>query len=78
MAQRSRINSASISARRTTGTNRARAACTSGLSAFTAVETTTTCALPIFSGACPTATAMPASRNRFTLALSAISLPCTV
>ena len=42
----SRISSASISARRTTGISRARAATTSGLSRFTAVETTTTCAAP--------------------------------
>jgi hypothetical protein len=44
-----RISSPSISARRTTGTCRVRAASTSGLSFFTALDTTTTWALPIFS-----------------------------
>ena len=42
----SRISSASISARRTTGISRARAAATSGLSRRTAEETTTTRAAP--------------------------------
>jgi hypothetical protein len=66
-AQRSRISSASISARRTTGMSFCRAACTSGLSRPTAVETTTTCASPRFSASCPTETGMPASRRRATL-----------
>ena len=63
----SRISSASISARRTTGTSRARAAWTSGLSFWTAVETTTTCAAPKFRASWPTITGIPASRRRVTL-----------
>ena len=73
----SRISSASISARRTTGIRRARAAATSGLSRFTAVETTTTCAAPRLAASWPIATGIPASRRRSTLADSAMSLPCT-
>ena len=49
----SRISSPSISARRTTGTRRARAASTSGLSFLTALETTTTWASPRFSARWP-------------------------
>ncbi len=74
----SRISSASISARRTTGMKRARAAATSGLSRLTALETTTTRALSRLAGSWPIATGIPAWRRRRTLALSAISLPCTV
>ena len=73
----SRINSANISARRTTGMRRARAAATSGLSRLTAVEMTTTCASPRLAASWPMAMRTPASRSRFTFALSAISLPCT-
>ena len=47
----SRISSPSISARRTTGSRRARAASTSGLSFLTAVDTTTTWALADVVGA---------------------------
>ena len=45
-----RISSASISARGTTGMPRSRAATTSGLSAVTAVDTTTTSASAMFAG----------------------------
>jgi hypothetical protein len=76
-ADGSRISSASISARRTTGRNRVRAAFTSGLSGFTAVEVTTTWAPPRLRASWPMATGMPASRRRLTLAPSAMSLPCT-
>ena len=77
MAHFSRISSASISARRTTGTSRARAAATSGLSRLIAVLTTTTCALATLTASWPIATGMPASRSRRTLALSEMSLPWT-
>ncbi len=72
-----RISSPSISARRTTGMSRARASTTSGLSCFTAEDTTTTLALPRFSARWPISTCMPMARSRRTLALSARSLPCT-
>ena len=49
----SRISSASISARRTTGSSAARAAMHLGLSCFTAEETTTTCAWPRLSASWP-------------------------
>ncbi len=61
----SRISSASISARRTTGRRRARAVTSSGLSGLIAEETTTTCAPSIFSGLWPIATLAPCSRSRF-------------
>jgi hypothetical protein len=73
----SRISSASISARRTTGIRARRAATSSGLSRLTADETTTTCTASTLVPAWPIATAMPRARRRFTLALSAMSLPCT-
>ena len=72
-----RISSPSISARRTTGTKRARAAWTSGLSGLTAEETTTTWASSTFAAAWPMVTGMPSPCRRRTLALSAASLPCT-
>ena len=50
-----RISSASISARGTTGMPRSRAATTSGLSAATAVETTTASASATFAAAWPIA-----------------------
>jgi hypothetical protein len=62
-----RISSASISARRTTGTILARAAATSGLSALTAEEITTTRASPRLSAAWPMAIFMPFLRRRSTL-----------
>ena len=57
----SRISSPSISARRTTGRRRTRAAMISGLSGLTAEEITTTSAAPRFSASWPTATGMPSS-----------------
>ena len=74
----SRISSPSISARRTTGTWRVRAASTSGLSFLTALDTTMTWALPTFSARWPIMTFMPSSAMRRVLALSATSLPCTL
>ena len=71
----SRISSASISARRTTGMRLARAAISSGLSRLIAEETTTTSAPSIFSALWPMAILMPLSRSRLTLALSATSEP---
>jgi hypothetical protein len=77
IAHLSRISSASISARRTTGSSRLRASAISGLLGFTAEEKTTTCASPRFSARWPTATGMPSAASRLTLALSAWSEPCT-
>ena len=62
----------------TTGTSRARAASTSGLSFLTALDTTTTWALAMLSARWPIATLMPISCNRRVLAPSAMSLPCTL
>ena len=59
MPTRSRISSASISARGITGTCRARASTTSGLSAAIADETTTTSASPTCRASCPIATRTP-------------------
>ena len=73
-----RISSPSISARRTTGMRRARAALTSGLSGLIAEDTTTTSASPRFSSRWPIVMGMPMARRRRTLALSAKSLPCTL
>jgi hypothetical protein len=73
----SRINSASISARRTTGMRPVRAAVSSGLSRLMAEETTTTAAPSTLPASWPTLTAMPCSRRRLTLALSATSEPRT-
>ena len=74
----SRINSASISARRTTGMRKARAAVNSGLSRLIAVDTTTTSAPVTFSALWPMEILMPFSRRRVTLALSEASDPCTL
>ena len=74
----SRISSASISARRTTGRRRSRAAASSGLSRLIAVDTTTTSASPRFSAAWPMKIATPLSRRRLTLQFSAASEPWTV
>ena len=63
----SRISSASISARRTTGMRCARAAASSGLSRLIAVETTTTAAPAMFSALWPTLTVTPFLRSRSTL-----------
>ena len=67
MACLRRISSASISARRTTGTSLARAATSSGLSGLTAEDTTTTRASPRLSAAWPTCTVTPFLRRRATL-----------
>jgi len=72
-----RISSASISARRTTGRCRSRAARSSGLSGFTALETTTTPASPRFSGRCPIIVFTPSAASRLTFAFSARSEPWT-
>ena len=74
----SRISSASISARRTTGSRCARAAVSSGLSRLIAVDTTTTAASPRLPAAWPIEIFAPLSRSRLTLALSDASEPCTV
>ena len=74
----SRISSASISARRTTGRRFARAAINSGLSRLIAVDTTTTAASPSALAVCPTDILAPFSRKRLTFALSDASEPCTV
>ena len=55
----SRINSASISARRTTARSCSRAAFSSGLSRLIADETTTTCASPRLAASCPMAIGTP-------------------
>jgi hypothetical protein len=60
----SRISSPSISARRTTGISRSRAAATSGLSRPTALEITTTWASPRLAASWPTATEIPRPRSR--------------
>ena len=73
-----RISSASISARRTTGMRRERAAVSSGLSRLIAVETTTTAASPMCAASWPTKTLAPLSRSRLTLALSLASEPWTL
>jgi hypothetical protein len=73
-----RISSASISARRTTGMRKPRAATSSGLSRLMAVETTITSAPFTFSALWPMLILMPLSRSRVTLAFSDASEPCTV
>ena len=76
-ARLKRISSPSMSARRTTGRRRARAATSSGLPGCTAVLKTTTAASPRLAASWPTATGTPRSRKRWTFALSATSEPCT-
>ncbi len=73
----SRISSASISARRTTGMPCARAASSSGLPGLMAEEITTTSAPSMFSARWPSkiVAPMPASRSVILLALR--SEPCT-
>jgi hypothetical protein len=73
-----RMSSASIIARGTTGTCSSRARATSGLSAFTAEETTTASAWATFPAACPIATFTPSVRRRRTGPLSERSEPVTV
>lgn len=60
----SRISSASISARRTTGRPRRRASSSSGLPFRIAVEMTTTPASPIFSARWPSNTVAPRHSSR--------------
>ncbi len=73
----SRISSASIRARGTTGMRRLRAASTSGLSSFTAVETTTASAPPTLSAPCPRVTCAPSFSRRWVAAFAARSDPLT-
>ena len=73
-----RISSASITARGTTGTRAARAAITSGLSPFTAVEVTTASAPAMCAASWPTKTRMPSVASRRSVALSLWSEPETV
>ena len=73
----SRISSASISARGTTGIPCSRAATTSGLSAATAVETTTASAPATLAAAWPIAIAMPRPARRAVTPLAARSDPET-
>jgi hypothetical protein len=72
-----RISSASISARGTTGIRRARAATTSGLSGFTAVETTTASASATCSAAWPIAMRAPSFARRSVALFAAMSDPVT-
>ena len=71
----SRISSASISARRTTGMWRSRAATTSTLSSAMAEETISTAASSMVSAPWPWAIVIPSLRSRCTAAPSAASLP---
>ena len=73
-----RISSASITARGTTGTRLARAAMTSGLSPFTAVDVTTASAPAMCAASWPIATLMPSAASRRVVALSVWSEPDTV
>ena len=71
----SRISSASIKARGTTGIFFSRAATTSGLSALTAVEVTTASAPSMCAAAWPMHVVMPSPWSRFSVALSDRSEP---
>lgn len=73
----SRMSSASISARGTTGMRRPRAASTSGLSDFTAVDTTTASAPPTLSAPWPIVTFAPSFSRRWVAGLAARSEPLT-
>ena len=70
-----RISSASMTARGTTGTRRARAAVTSGLSERTALDVTTASAPAMCSAAWPIETRMPRAASAFVVALSLWSEP---
>src|SRR6185503_19123125 len=75
---RSRISSASISARGMTGMPRRVASTTSGFEGRTADDTTTTCASPMFSALCPSCTRTPNfSASRFATADRFTSDPLT-
>ena len=78
MPRLKRMSSASIIARGTTGTCASRARTTSGLSGFTAEDTTTASAAATFSAACPMAMRIPIERSRRTAGLSDRSDPVTV
>ncbi len=73
----SRISSASISARRTTGRFRARAASSSGLPGLIAVEITTTRASPRFSAVWPMKMRAPFAASRSVIGLDRTSEPWT-
>ena len=73
-----RMSSASISARGMTGIPRRRASSTSGLSAFTAVEVTTTCAPWRCAASCPSPNRAPSSTRRSVVPLRFKSDPETV
>ena len=72
---RRRISSASISARGMMAMLRRRASTTSGLSSAMAVDLTSTCTLPTFSAAWPTAMRAPRLRRCLTTAESLMSEP---
>ena len=72
-----RMSSPSISARGITGMSRARAAASSGLSALTALDTTTTSAAATFSARWPTVTRAPRVARRRVTSLSRTSEPET-
>ena len=78
MPCRSRISSASISARGTTGIFFARAATTSGLSSLTALDTTTASAPAMCSSAWPRWILAPSCRSRRVAGVSARSEPLTL
>jgi hypothetical protein len=75
---RSRISSASISARRTMGRPFARAASSSGFPALIAEEMTTTSAASRFSARCPMKTRAPRNCSRSVIFDGFRSEPCTV
>ena len=72
-----RISSASISPRGMTGILALRAATTSGLSPFTALEITTTWAPSMALAPCPICTSTPSPWSRVVVALSFTSEPVT-
>ncbi len=76
--ERSRISSASISARRTTGRPRRLASSSSGLPLRMAVEITTTEASPRFSAFCPSNTRAPSCSSRAVIFERFASEPWTV
>ena len=74
----SRISSASISARRTTGRPMRRASSSSGLPGLIALEMTTTCAPARFSAACPSKIVAPRPASRSVILVVFWSEPCTL
>jgi len=77
MFERRRISSASISARRTTGSFLRRASSSSGLPFLMAEEITTTAASPIFSAFCPSKNCAPSLTRRSVIFEALASDPCT-